>query len=153
MSEATEHPQFFQISCDFPRGWDAGSFILLFIQQTVNRSLCESGAVCTLGTQRQTRPGPCLEEPNDPWERQAHPQIIAPNPVNTRESLSGEQSAEEGGGWLREEKPESFREEEALQRDLEGEMLTRGRRGGRECPAEATLTARGPGGARCQLSR
>lgn len=125
MSEAAEHPSSFQISCDFPRGWDAGSFILLFIQQTVNKSLYESGAVCTLGTQRQTRLGSCLEEPTDPWKRQAHPQIIAPNPVNTRESLSGEQSTEEGGGWLREEKPESFREEEALKRGLEEEMLTR----------------------------
>lgn len=120
MSEATEHPQSFQIRCDFPRGWAAGSFILLFIQQTVTKSLYESGAVCTLGTQRQTRPGPCLEEPTDLWESQAHRQIIALNPVNTRESLSGEQSTEEGGGWLREEKPKSFREEEALQQGLEG---------------------------------
>lgn len=125
MFKAAEHPQSFQISCDFPRGWAAGSFILLFVQQIVNKSLYESGAMCTLGTQRQTRPWPCLEEPTDPWEIQAHPQIIARNPVNTSESLSGEQSTEEGGGWLREEKPESFQEEEALQRGLEWEMLTR----------------------------
>lgn len=66
----------------------------------------------------------------------------------SRHQRESEWRTEHGGGrrLARGEKPESFREEEALQQGLEGEMLTRQWRGGRECPGEITLTARGWGG-------